>query len=115
MKTSKGEEPAAGANSPRDQAVQEKLEVLKKDYRELDTRKIQTETNIRNLDEELQRLRDQAEKNYGTSDLGELQRLLEERRRENESLVAAYEEHIQGIKERLAEIDRQPEPEDDAS
>jgi hypothetical protein len=29
--------------------------------------------------------------------------------------VAAYEEHIQGIKERLAEIDRQPEPEDDAS
>ncbi len=115
MKTGKGEETGAGADSPRDQAVQEKLEVLKKDYRELDTRKIQTETNIRTLEDDLQRLRDQAQKNYGTSDLDELQRLLEERRRENEGLVAAYEEHIQGIKDRLAEIDRQPEPEDDAS
>jgi chromosome segregation ATPase len=115
MKTGKGEETGAGANSPRDQAVQEKLEVLKKDYRELDTRKIQTETNIRTLEDDLQRLRDQAEKNYGTSDLAELQRLLEERRRENEALVAAYEEHIQAIKERLAEIDRQPEQEEHES
>ncbi len=115
MKTGKGEETATGANSPRDQAVQAKLEVLKKDYKGLETRKITTEADIRNLEGELQRLRDQAEKNYGTSDLGELQRLLEERRRENESLVAAYEEHIQGIKDRLAEIDRGPEPEDDAS
>ena len=115
MKTSKGEETGAGAVSPRDQAVQEKLEVLKKDYKGLETRKITTEADIRNLEGELQRLRDQAEKNYGTSDLAELQRLLEERRRENEALVAAYEEHIQGIKDRLAEIDRQPEQEDDAS
>jgi len=115
MKTGKSEEPGAGAASPRDQAVQAKLEILKKDYRELDKRKIETETNIRNLDDELQRLRDQAEKNYGTSDLAELKRLLEERRLENERLVAAYEEHIQGIKARLAQIDRQPEQEDDDS
>jgi len=115
MKKSKGEEAAAEAVSPRDQAVQKKLEVLKKDYRDLDTRKIQTETNIRNLEEELQRLREQAQKNYGTSDLEELKRLLEERRQENERLVAEYEEHIQGIKDRLAEIDRQPAQEEHES
>ncbi len=115
MKTSKSEAPTAEAVSPRDQAVQEKLEVLKKDYRELDTRKIQTETNIKNLEEEFQRLREQAQKNYGTSDLEELKRLLEERRQENERLVAEYEGHIQGIKDRLAEIDRQPDQGQDES
>jgi chromosome segregation ATPase len=108
MKKSKSEEPAAAAVSPRDQAVQKKLEILKKDYKELDTRKITTEANIENLEKELQRLREHAQKNYETSDLEELTRLLEERRQENERLVAAYEEHIQSIKERLAEIDRQP-------
>jgi hypothetical protein len=108
MKKSKGEEPTAEAISPRDQAVQEKLEILKKDYRELDTRKITTEANITNLEEELERLREQAQKNYSTSDLEELKRLLEERRQENERLVAEYEVHIQGIKDRLAEIDNQP-------
>jgi bacterioferritin (cytochrome b1) len=115
MKTSKAEEPTGAAVSPRDRAVQEKLEILKKDYRDLDTRKIQTETHIKNLEEELQRLREQAQNNYGTSDLEELTRLLEARRRENERLVADYEEHIQGIKDRLADIDRQPGKEQDES
>lgn len=115
MKKSKAGEPAAEAVSPRDQAVQEKLEVLKKDYRELDTRKIQTETNIKNLEQELERLREQAQKNYGTSDLEELKRLLEKRRLENERLVAEYEEHIRGIKDRLAAIDNQPAQEEHES
>ncbi len=107
MKKSKPEEPAAGAVSPRDQAVQAKLEMLKKDYTDLNTRKITTQANIENLEQELERLREQAQKNYGTSDLGELERLLEERRQENERLVAEYEAHIQGIKDRLDEIDSQ--------
>jgi hypothetical protein len=115
MKKSKSEEPAPEAVSPRDQAVQEKLEILKKDYKELDTRKITTEANILNLEKELQRLREHAQKNYGTSDLEELTRLLEERRQENERLVAAYEEHIQSIKARLGEIDRQPGQEEHES
>jgi len=107
MKKINQEEPAAGTVSPRDQAVQERLEILKKDYKDLDTRKITTEANIKTLEQELERLREQAQKNYGTSDLGELERLLEERRQENERLVTEYEAHIQGIKNRLDEIDSQ--------
>lgn len=107
MKKNKPEESAVGTISPRDRAVQEKLEILKKDYKDLDTRKITTEANIKNLEQELKKLREQAQKSYGTSDLAELERLLEERRQENERLVAEYEVHIQGIKERLMEIDRQ--------
>jgi hypothetical protein len=108
VKKSRGEELTAEAISPRDQAVQGKLEILKKDYKELDTRKITTQANIKTLEEELERLREQAQKNYGTSDLEDLKGLLEERRQENERLVAEYEGHIQGIKDLLAEIDRQP-------
>lgn len=107
MKKSKHEEPVSETVSPRDQAVQEKLEILKKDYKDLDTRKITTEANIKNLEQELERLREQAQKNYGTSELEELERLLEERRKENERLVAEYELHIKGIKDHLDEIDRQ--------
>jgi len=107
MKKGKREEPAAEAVSPRDQAVQDRLEKLKKDYKDLDTRKITTEANVKNLEQELDRLREQAQKNYGTSDLGELERLLEERRQENERLVAEYDIHIKDIKVRLDEVDRQ--------
>lgn len=104
----KGKETAAaGAVSSRDLAVQNKLESLKKDYKELDTRKITTQANIKNLEAELEKLREQALQNYGTSDLAELEKLLETRRQENERLVAEYEQHIQGIKDRLAEIESQ--------
>jgi len=111
MQKSKGPQPKADAISPQDRAVQEKLESLKVDYKELETKKIQTETNIQTLEAELKKLREQAQQTYGTSDLEELKTLLEKRRQENEQLVAGYEQHIQGIKERLAQIENPPESE----
>lgn len=111
MQKSKGPEPKADAISPQDKAVQEKLEGLKGDYKKLETKRIQTETNIKTLEAELEKLQEQAQKSYGTSDLEELKKLLEKRRQENETLVAEYEQHIQGIKERLAEIENPPETE----
>ena len=111
MKKSKGEEPKTDAISPRDQAVQDKLEELKKDYKTLDTKKITTEANIKTLEDELKKLREQGQKTYGTSDLEELKNLLEKRRQENERLVAEYEQHIQGIKDRLSEIESPPDQE----
>lgn len=96
---------------PWDKSVQDRLESLKVDYRELETKKIQTETNIKNLEAELKKLREQAEKSYGTSDLEELRNLLKARRRENEQLVTEYEQHIQGIKKNLAEIESRTESE----
>ena len=98
-------EPVAAGLSSRDAAVQEKLEALKKEYTALHTQKITTEANIKNLEEQLARLRAAAEKEFGTSDLAALQQILEERRRENEARVARYEQHIQEIKTNLAAID----------
>jgi chromosome segregation ATPase len=111
MQKGKGQQPKADAISQQDKAVQDKLESLKVDYKELETKKIQTETNIQTLEAELEKLREQAQQTYGTSDLEELKKLLEKRRQENEQLVDGYEQHIQGIKERLAEIENPPESE----
>ncbi len=98
-------EPTASGLSGRDAAVQDKLEALKKEYSALHTQKITTEANIKNLEEQLTRLRAAAEKEFGTSDLAELQQILEDRRRENEARVAQYELHLQEIKTNLAAIE----------
>lgn len=94
--------------STRDAAVQRQLETLKQEYAALHTQKITTEANIRNLEENLARLRATAEKEYGTSDLEQLQKILEDRRRENETRVEQYEQHIREIKENLTAMEAPP-------
>ena len=58
----------------RDTVVQQKLETLKKEYADLHTQKITTEANIKNLEDNLAKLRTAAEKEYGTSDLDKLRK-----------------------------------------
>ncbi len=111
MQKSKGSEQKAGTPFPWDKSVQDKLERLKADYKELETKKIQTDTNIKSLETELERLREQARESYGTSDLEKLRELLEARRRENEQKLTEYEQHIRSIKDRLDEIETPPESE----
>jgi hypothetical protein len=89
----------------RDALVKQKLEALKKEYAGLHTQKITTEANIRNLEDNLAKLRAAAEKDYGTSDIEELKEILETRRQENEARVTAYEQHILELKENLTAIE----------
>lgn len=100
--------PGPATPTSQDEAVQAKLETLKKEYNELHTQKIKTEQNIANLEDKLQELRAKAEKEFGTSDLAELQQILEDRRRENEARVADYEKHLQEIKTNLGAIETPP-------
>ncbi|MBM4287199.1 MAG: hypothetical protein FJ135_03435 [Deltaproteobacteria bacterium] len=97
----------SGDVSSRDSAVQQKLEALKKEHANLHNLKITTEANIRNLEENLAKLRAAAEKEYGTSDIAALEEILEARRRENETRVAQYEEHVREIKDSLAAMEEQ--------
>jgi hypothetical protein len=53
----------------------------------------------------LETLKKQAEAEYGTSDLNELQQLLEEKRRQNEEIVAKYREPIQQVQTNLARVE----------
>ncbi len=111
MQKSKSPEQKPGTLYPWDKSVQDKLERLKADYKELETKKIQTDTNIKTLEAELEKLREEARENYGTSDLDKLRDLLEARRSENDRKLAEYEQHIRSIKERLDEIETPPKSE----
>jgi hypothetical protein len=88
-----------------DDAIQQKLERLKKEYADLNTKKITTAANIHNLEDTLKKLRETAEKEYGTSDIEELKRELARRRQENKDKVEHYEKHITEIKNNLAGIE----------
>lgn len=103
-KESRTEAQAANA-SPRDQQVEKKLVELREEYRKLHEKKIATERDRQNLEERLKELREQAEREYGTSDIEQLRQLLEQRRQENERMVTEYEQHVRGINERLDEIE----------
>jgi hypothetical protein len=103
-KENKTEAPA-GRGSPRDQQAESKLLELREEYRKLHEKKIATERDRQNLEERLRELREQAEQEYGTSDLEQLRRLLEERRQENERMVAEYEQHVREITGRLEAIE----------
>ncbi len=89
----------------RDQEVRRRLETLREEYEKLNEQRIATERDRKNLEEQLSDLRDKAMKEYGTSDIEDLRKLLAERRAENEKLVEGYRVHIEGIKTELDRID----------
>ena len=94
-----------GKAIPADQQVENQLVALREEYRKLHEKKIATERDRQNLEERLKELRQQAEQEYGTSDLEQLRELLEQRRQENERMVAEYEQHVREINERLGQIE----------
>ncbi len=94
-------------SADRDRTVQLKLEQLKEEYGKLHELKIATAQNKKNLEAQLEVLRQKAEKEYGTSDVNQLRELLEQRRRDNERMVREYEEHIVSIKEKLESIEKE--------
>jgi len=96
----------AEKGSPEDRQIQERLTRLRDEYTKLHTKKIATEQDRKNLEQRLGELREQAEREYGTSDIEQLRLLLDERRKENERMVAEYQRHIEEIRERLAEIEK---------
>jgi chromosome segregation ATPase len=95
-----------GEISSEDEAVQKKLEKLKEEYAALHTKKITAEADIKSLEKSLEKLKATAEKDYGTSDIEELQGELERRRQENKDKVDHYEQHIREIQGNLTDIEK---------
>jgi len=89
----------------RDSRVERELDGLRQQYEQLRERKVRTEQDVANLSAQLEALKQQAKEQYGTSDLGELQQLLEEKRQQNEEVVASYREHIQQIQADLTAVE----------
>lgn len=92
-------------DNDRDRELEAELKRLKAEYDGLREEKVRTEQSLSNLDEHLTALRAQAEADYGTSDPVELERLLAERRAENERRLAEYRQHVAAIKMGLAALE----------
>nr|WP_321513374.1 hypothetical protein [uncultured Pseudodesulfovibrio sp.] len=89
----------------RDSTVEQELNELRHHYEQLRDRKVRTEQDVANLTAQLETLKQQAMAEYGTSDIKELQTLLEEKRLQNEEVVAKYRQHIQQIHADLASVE----------
>ncbi len=81
------------------------IEELTERYQVLNERKIQAQTNLKNAEKQLRDLLKKAKDTYGTDDLEELKKQLEQLKTENESKRAAYEALLDKIETDLAEVE----------
>ncbi len=95
--------PAAAADA--DTALEGKLSALKKNFETLRDARARAEATVAELERQLAELEARAVADYGTADPEALERLLAEKRAENERLVADYERHLRGIQAKLAGVE----------
>lgn len=88
-----------------DAALERELGALKDRYEGLKERKVRAEQDLSNLERQLADLEERAQREYGTSDPEELEKLLAERRAENARMVEEYREHIASVQNGLAQLD----------
>lgn len=94
-----------GTGTTRDSQVEQELNDLRRQYEQLKEQRVRTEQDMANLTSQLESLKAQAKAEYGTDNPEELQALLEEKRQQNERVVAEYREHIQQVQRDLAAVE----------
>ncbi len=90
-----------------DAALEKELNALKTDYDRLRDDKVRTEQDLAHLQKQLADLERRALEEYGTADPGALEKLLAEKRAENERLVGEYREHIRSVRQGLERVERE--------
>jgi hypothetical protein len=89
----------------KDLALPQDIEKLRQRHRALETQKITAEANLNNSEEILQRLKKQAREQYGTDDVEELRKKLEEMKSENQRKCADYQQHLDDIERDLKKVE----------
>lgn len=85
---------------------QQSIDVLQKRYTALNTRKIQAETELNGAEKRLKQLQDEARQKYGTDDVAELQKKLEQMQADNEDKRAKYQADLDRIEGELAAVEQ---------
>jgi CRISPR/Cas system-associated endonuclease Cas1 len=85
------------------------IEELKAEYARLHERKIQAETQLQSATDDLEALKREAEEQFQTSDIAELQRMLEKMELENEERRQKYQELLEGISTELTRVESNAE------
>lgn len=82
------------------------IEVLRERFEALREQRTTAQADLRNVEEQLTRLKGQALEKYGTDDLDKLRAKLEEMRAENERKRTEYQAHLDGIDNQLAALEK---------
>ena len=96
---------------PTNAALQD-IETLKKRHRELDKQKTTAEANQKTAEDQLKKLKQEARAKFGTDDLDQLKKKLDEMKQENDRRRAEYQKHLESIESRLGEIEAQEQSND---
>ena len=101
-------------NDPRgDEAVERELRELKQRHDKMREARVRAEQDLENISRQLDELQAQAREQYGTDDPAELERLLDEKRRENQQAVADYRKHLDEVAQGLNAVAQDLAREDD--
>ena len=86
-------------------AGEQTIEQLQQRYQELNRKKIQAETQRDHAKERLDELKTKAKRDYGTDDVAELRRKLDNMIAENARKRAKYQEDLDKIEKGLADVE----------
>ena len=86
--------------------TEQSIEALQERYQKLHTKKIQAETERDGAKKRLDELKARAKANYGTDDVSELQKKLDEIIQENARKRAKYQDDLDKIEKDLAEVEK---------
>lgn len=105
--------PDAGAQSQSGDARSgaQSIEELRERYQALHQQKIRAEANRETAEQRLSELKREARDTYGTDDVEELKRKLEELKAENERKRADYQAHLEHVESDLAKVEAEVEGE----
>jgi len=83
------------------------IEELRERYRQLYTKKIQADTQLTAAKSRLEELKKEAMEKFGTADVAELQRKLEQMHQENEEKRGKYQADLDQIESELATVEEE--------
>ena len=81
------------------------IEELRKRHRELETRRTRAEADLENASRQLDAVKAESRERYGTDDLSQLRRKLDEMRAQNEQKRAQYQAHLEEIEAALKRVE----------
>lgn len=81
------------------------IEELRDRFEHLKEQRTTAQANLRNVEEQLEKLKAQAREKYGTDDLAKLEKELERMRADNERKRTEYQAHLDGIDEKLGALE----------
>ncbi|MFY9234296.1 MAG: hypothetical protein WAO58_07535 [Fimbriimonadaceae bacterium] len=81
------------------------IEILRQRYEDLNKKRTQAETLLQKANEELEKLKAEAKSKFGTDDLAEMQKQLEQMEQENLKKRREYQRLLDGIEADLKSVE----------